>query len=211
MPQLWFISDLHLGHHNIIKFDDRPFSSIEEHDVTIMNNCNTYVKPNDTLYILGDIAKNKSAYAKHFLKNTHGKKFLIWGNHDRNRDLMSKYCVQVQDYMHLWHNDPTGPFEKNGIFRQFIVMSHYAMRAWDKSYHGSIMLHGHSHGNLVPLGDRSLDVSINHVALRLAEMSGVAVGPEHYRPVNYDEIKAIMNHMGQTGDASDVKHAHRLE
>ena len=52
----YFISDLHLGHKNVLKFDNRPFINIEEHDKTIIDNWNSKVNDNDDVYVLGDIS-----------------------------------------------------------------------------------------------------------------------------------------------------------
>ena len=52
--ETFFIADCHFGHKNIIKYCDRPYSSVEEMDETILNNINKTVFPSDTLYILGD-------------------------------------------------------------------------------------------------------------------------------------------------------------
>lgn len=49
----YFISDLHLGHKNVLKFDNRPFINIEEHDKTIIDNWNNKVNDNDDVYVLG--------------------------------------------------------------------------------------------------------------------------------------------------------------
>lgn len=49
----YFISDLHLGHKNVLKFDNRPFINIEEHDKTIIDNWNSKVNDNDDVYVLG--------------------------------------------------------------------------------------------------------------------------------------------------------------
>ena len=50
-----FTSDLHLGHKNILKLCNRPFSSIEEMDATLIENWNKKVHKNDQVYILGDL------------------------------------------------------------------------------------------------------------------------------------------------------------
>ena len=60
MKQDWFCSDWHLGHKNIIKLSNRPFSSIEQHDETIINNYNKVVNREDNVYFLGDLAWNQS-------------------------------------------------------------------------------------------------------------------------------------------------------
>ena len=52
----YYTSDLHFGHKNIIKYEDRPFSSIEEMDEALIDKWNKKVKKNDEVYILGDFA-----------------------------------------------------------------------------------------------------------------------------------------------------------
>lgn len=56
MPNVFFTSDLHFGHKNIIRFDNRPFFSVEEMDKTLIENWNRKVSADDTVYVLGDIS-----------------------------------------------------------------------------------------------------------------------------------------------------------
>ena len=52
----YYISDLHLLHENVLRFDNRPFDSIEQMQETIVNNWNSKVTNGDTVYILGDVS-----------------------------------------------------------------------------------------------------------------------------------------------------------
>lgn len=52
----YFISDLHIGHTNVLSFDNRPFKSIEEHDEALIKNWNSVVGMDDDVYLLGDIS-----------------------------------------------------------------------------------------------------------------------------------------------------------
>ncbi len=61
MSRVFIISDLHLGHRNILKFRTE-FSSIEEHDSTILNNILDCVNKRDTLWVLGDMVFDSSHY-----------------------------------------------------------------------------------------------------------------------------------------------------
>ena len=54
MGRIYYISDLHFGHSNIIRFDNRPFSNVQEMEETIVKNWNERVAKDDVVNILGD-------------------------------------------------------------------------------------------------------------------------------------------------------------
>lgn len=84
MSQVYFISDLHMGHKNVIKFHDAyrakvmGVSTIEEHDEMIFDLWNEQVRKRDKVYVLGDIGNDFKQLAK-----LPGTKLLHLGNHDK--------------------------------------------------------------------------------------------------------------------------------
>lgn len=82
MSRVYFISDLHLTHRNILKFAGgaRAGSTIKEHDDAIIDACNNVVNKNDLLWILGDIAFSREGLAR--LDEIRCQKHIILGNHD---------------------------------------------------------------------------------------------------------------------------------
>ena len=149
---VWFTSDQHYGHTNIIRFCDRPFATIEEMDEALVARYNALVKPDDTVYHLGDFSFAKDPAG--VFRRLRGRKFLILGNHDwgkRERALRQLGWGWVKDahFLKLGRQ----PAER-------IWLSHYAHRVWPKSHHGSCHLHGHSHGDLPEWG-RSTDVGVD--------------------------------------------------
>jgi calcineurin-like phosphoesterase family protein len=85
-PDTWFISDPHLGHKNILKYEPnfRPFKDTNEMDETIINNFNDTVKEGDTVFWLGDMFfcnASRMDYIMSRLKPT--RNILIRGNHDK--------------------------------------------------------------------------------------------------------------------------------
>ena len=79
---IYYTAYLHLGHENIIKMCDRPFLSIEEMNAALIDNWNSVVSNDDTVYILGDFIYRSSISGKVYLRQMKGKKHLIIGNHD---------------------------------------------------------------------------------------------------------------------------------
>lgn len=79
-PTAFVLSDLHLGHKNILGFCRPWFKTIEEHDNYIIDQINKTCGPDDILILLGDIAWNKTAL--HRLDEVLAKLVLIGGNHD---------------------------------------------------------------------------------------------------------------------------------
>ena len=79
---VYFSSDTHFNHKNILKYTNRPFSSIEEHDEGMIKNWNDTVGPEDEIYFLGDFSLGSTDNAMAALRRLHGRKHLIWGNHE---------------------------------------------------------------------------------------------------------------------------------
>lgn len=91
--RIFVVSDLHLGHANIIKYCDRPFASVEEMDEALVANWNAVVTPQDIIYNCGDVYFGDGW--KH-VPRLNGHKRLIVGNHDDAKDpRLTKYHEKV--------------------------------------------------------------------------------------------------------------------
>lgn len=78
----YFTSDLHIGHENIIRFSNRPFSTLGEMNRTLVDNWNSRVTERDDVFILGDMFYRKKEGVEEILRKLKGRKHLIVGNHD---------------------------------------------------------------------------------------------------------------------------------
>ncbi len=150
MSSIWFISDTHYHHKNIVLGTTgweggldkcRNFKTLEEHDDVIVNNINKLVKEDDILYHLGDWSFGGHEQIKIFRNRINCKNIhLILGNHDQHIEKENspyrELFKSVQYYKEIKYGG------------KHFILSHYAMRVWNKSHHGSIMLYGHSHGTL---------------------------------------------------------------
>lgn len=135
----YFISDLHIGHKNVLSFDGRPFASIEEHDNYIMTEWNKRVKNDDNVYILGDISWKDSIQTYNYFKKLNGKKILIKGNHDYKylKDpTYRKIFEEISDYMEIPLDDKCG-----------LVLSHYPIPCFKNHYYGWFHFYGHVHNS----------------------------------------------------------------
>lgn len=83
----YYTSDWHLGHVNMTRAGrdlcGRPFDTPEEMNEAIVTYANETTKPDDLLYILGDIAMGKLDESLPWLAKVHCKVVLLPGNHDR--------------------------------------------------------------------------------------------------------------------------------
>lgn len=135
----FYISDFHFGHSNIIKFDNRPFSTVEEMDNTLINNWNSVVEKDDTVYILGDFCWQSEDRWIEILKQLKGNKILIRGNHDPwhlSQQLRNMF-KDVKDYKEV----------KDSGRR--VLLSHYPMPFYRGAYNPDIIhLFGHIHTTL---------------------------------------------------------------
>lgn len=153
LKNLFFTSDYHLYHKNILEISNRPFDTVMDMNNEIRDRHNELCDRDSETYNLGDallipnkLRKETIMYEKkviEFLETFNGTIYYIPGNHEA--DLQS--CIMKAK--NWW---PLSPIEEITVEKdnnQHIVMCHYAMRTWNKAHHGSIHLYGHSHGGLV--------------------------------------------------------------
>lgn len=181
---IYFISDIHFGHKNIIKHCNRPFlpivssngnviSAVEVMDQVISQNWNDNIKKNDTVYFLGDLSFYSVEKTIDIVNRLNGKKYWISGNHDskliKHKELTSLFeWVKPIETIHIQDPDAKGGRNK-------IILCHYPLMSWDSSYHGSWHLHGHSHGLCEHPNKNAVDVGVDCF---------------NYSPVSYETIKA---------------------
>ena len=79
---IWFTSDTRFGHEKVIEYEKRPFADADTMDEVLINNWNQKVKPEDTIYHLGDVTFNKKARSREIIQSLNGVKICIHGNHD---------------------------------------------------------------------------------------------------------------------------------
>src|ERR1700751_1321730 len=90
---IWFTSDLHLGHRNIVgekvsswKDGFRDFDSVKQMDDVILKAINDNVKWDDTLYILGDFSFKGNPEVGVYRNRINCQNiFFIKGNHDKRK------------------------------------------------------------------------------------------------------------------------------
>lgn len=149
MGDIFVIGDPHLGHYNIVKYGRKSFSSIEEHDETIITNWNQVVKPKDTIIIDGDFALTSVKRVKVYLSRLNGKKIMVLGDHDKQVWKCREYFEEITKYKTLTFKG------------HFIVIFHWCIRSWQQSHWGSYHIYAHSHGRLPPIG-KSHDCGVDN-------------------------------------------------
>jgi calcineurin-like phosphoesterase family protein len=135
---IYFSADQHFSHQNILKLCNRPFSSIEEMNETIINNWNVTVSKNDTIYILGDFAWRNP---KPFIERLNGNKIFILGGHDKKLKGEKLLEVKINDIA--------------------FVLCHFPLYSWNKEYYGSIHIHGHIHNNPIAYKHNRINVGVD--------------------------------------------------
>jgi calcineurin-like phosphoesterase family protein len=102
MGKLWFTSDTHFGHFNIIEYTKRPFKSLYHMDTDLIRRWNERVKPEDSVIFVGDFCFRNSKggkegegttnRAEYYLSQLNGKVTIVNGNHDWNNGVDS--CIK---------------------------------------------------------------------------------------------------------------------
>lgn len=178
---IWFTSDNHYGHTNIINFCKRPFKNIYEMDEELTKRWNEVVKENDIVFCLGDFCFGGSKEWNEKLDKLNGKKYLIIGNHDE-KNLRQGYLNKFEKVSYMMHIYVDG---------QSIYLSHFPFLCFAGSYrekHSVWSLHGHVHSN--PKIKGGLDMK--RLVTLFPTQYDVGVDNNGFKPISFDEVKKII-------------------
>lgn len=190
---IFFTSDLHVGHQNVIIFDKRPFKDLDHMHEVLINNYNSTVPKNGICYFLGDVGLGSGEVLKNFISRLNGTKVLILGNHDKSMFAMydrgfdvvlNSAIIYIGDNRVSLSHCPLP-----GIFREDISEMKNAMPG--DNWHGEsknikftsyddtvdFHLHGHIHSTFHNGKPKSTDRQYD-----------VGVAANDYRPVSMKQI-----------------------
>jgi calcineurin-like phosphoesterase family protein len=154
----WVAADHHFGHANILTFkrEDgtllRPFSSIEEHDETIVKRHNELVHPQDRVYLLGDVCINRRN--RHILQRLNGRLVLVKGNHD---------IFKLNEYTPFFDDIRAYVVQKDQEGNK-VILSHIPIHPDSLGRFGT-NIHGHLHYQRID-DPRYVCVSLEHTDYR---------------------------------------------
>ena len=165
---VWFVSDTHFSHKNIVKYntnrqeilelDINDEDMLQKHDAALIKCWNETVKKNDTVYILGDFSFASPDDIRRILEKLNGKKHLIIGNHDGGCRGLSNYFESTSQIKEVTFKKTVFPFLDENMH---CVLCHFPFVAWNRRMHGSVMLHGHTHGSLCNINRESEELRVD--------------------------------------------------
>jgi calcineurin-like phosphoesterase family protein len=141
MSKTFIGSDWHWSHRKIMEFC--PKTRGQFHDVDHMNSemirmWNEEVSPEDTVYMVGDIAFCNASTAAGILKQLFGKKILIRGNHDIANLKSEEFCACFDEI----HSDLIMTHNKIPVH-----INHFPLLGWNRAHYGGVHFYGHLHNN----------------------------------------------------------------
>ncbi len=150
MSRIFFISDTHFYHRNVIEYCNRPFKDELEMNRIMIDNWNNTVTDEDTVYFLGDFAlrHNVEEVYKDIGKQLKGHILFIRGNHDKSRNIMNRYFNVIEMGSVL---------EYKGY--NFILSHHPLYNA--QIPEGFVNIHGHIHDKALSRSQYDLKRHIN--------------------------------------------------
>jgi calcineurin-like phosphoesterase family protein len=152
--KIWFTSDNHFYHKNILKFQaeagTRFGNDANEMNELMISKWNSQVALADKVYCLGDFSFGKPELTEAILKRLNGQLNLIRGNHEHwLTQETEQYFEDIRDYREI---------TIDGIK---IVLFHFPIEEWNRMHHGAFHLFGHVHGHHGTKEGRSMDVGID--------------------------------------------------
>lgn len=185
MKNIYFYSDPHFGHKNVIKYDNRPFKDIQDMNNKLIDKYNKVVKNDDLVIWVGDCFFTRMDSAQNIMNSLNGTKVLVRGNHDKGTNKFYRLGFDlVCDEMQLKIDGKKViikhyPYNPNFWIRLKLFLRGRRIKYLDRApkNEGHWLIHGHVHGNSWNVKDKMINVSANM---------------NNYMPVSIKKIEKII-------------------
>lgn len=197
---IWFISDLHFDHKNILEYSGRPFKTVPEMNAKLIANIKRKVRPGDVLIIVGDfqLGAKKEALRDYIrqIKETGCTLVLVRGNHDYNNSEMmncgfdlsvDKLEMEIsREWVTIMHYPYRQPVYKYLYysFMNFLFGKLFPKRWWKERYYwrklshrNKYLIHGHTHSTQLQNGF----------------MINVSAEAVNYEPINLQKMGELIS------------------
>jgi len=194
--RIFFSSDWHIGHRNVLDFSNRPFRDLEHMHKVLVSNYNSVCTDHTVCYFLGDMGLCGSDTMTKVIRQLKGIKVLILGNHDKRHNAMynigfdvvlNSARIQIAGQtvtmshcplLGVYREDTTG-MRGSADSENWHGESRDKARPFTCINHGQFHLHGHIHS---PNGGKSQKI--------LGRQYDVGVDANDYRPVSISQIES---------------------
>jgi calcineurin-like phosphoesterase family protein len=162
----YLLSDTHFCDERILRYESRPFASVQEMDTALIEHWNGIVKSEDTVFVLGDFSAGDEETTKEILSLLQGEKVLVMGNHDQQRTPLQWRTLGFSE-VSRW------PI----LYEDFYILSHEPVYICNTMPYANIF--GHVHGNPAykDYSSQSFCVSVERI---------------NYTPILFEDIKLAM-------------------
>ncbi len=175
---LFFTSDTHFDHANIIRYCNRPWNTVEEMNEGLVERWNAKVGPDDTVFHLGDFCFAGSAEWKKWRNKLNGHIILVRGNHDRKMSSsMEGLFDAVFSQLQLT------------IDGRSVYLNHYPFLTyggcWRNEKDAVWQLFGHVHSGVLS----SEGKDIGRLNMLFPYQYDVGVDNNNFTPISWEDVK----------------------
>lgn len=175
--RVFFTSDTHFNHKNIIEFCGRPFDSAWQMNETIIANWNSAVGADDIVFHLGDFCMGQWQEWVNIRNRLNGRIYLVLGNHDmRHLNVLqeqgTRYFEAIAQQMFI------------EIGKRKIYLNHFPMLCYSGSDAGVWQLFGHVH-----TGGNNKGFDTPRLKMLMPSQYDVGVDNNGFTPVSFARVR----------------------
>lgn len=176
--KIFFVSDTHFGHANILGFCNRPFKNVEEMNHVLIKNWNKKVPTDGLVFHLGDFAWGGYPFWKNIRSQLNGEIILIKGNHDE-KNMTTTAGEELFKYV--------APQMKINVEGRAVYLNHNPFLCYAGTYRDPKGLVYQAFGH-VHSGPGAKGLDINRLSMLFPTQYDVGVDNNNYEPISWAEF-----------------------